>query len=109
LGEPSRFRWIETQPLPEGLEALVTTGHVPGHTSIIVRGETRTVIAADALLSREHDEQVLTMIPYNRAQYHLDRARLLALGGYILPGHDRGFLADAHATDGGTQGAACRP
>jgi glyoxylase-like metal-dependent hydrolase (beta-lactamase superfamily II) len=105
LGEPSQFRWIETQPLPDGLEGLVTSGHVPGHTSIIIHSdETPTVIAADALLSREHDEQVLTMIPYNRAQYHLDRARLLALGGYILPGHDRGFLVDAHAVNDATQG-----
>jgi len=96
LGEPSRFRWIETQPLPEGLESLVTSGHVPGHASIIVHsGETPTVIAADAVLSREHDEQVLTMIPYNRRQYHLDRARILSLGGHILPGHDAGFLAPA--------------
>jgi glyoxylase-like metal-dependent hydrolase (beta-lactamase superfamily II) len=109
LGEPSRFRWMETQPLPEGLETLVTTGHVPGHTSIIVGGETRTVIAADALLSREHNEQVLTMIPYNRAQYQLDRARLLALGGYILPGHDRGFLVDAHAGGEETPDAPCGP
>jgi hypothetical protein len=45
------------------------------------------------LLSREHEEQVLTMIPFNRAQYHLDRTRILSIGGYILPGHDRGFLA----------------
>lgn len=94
LGEPARFRWMETQPLPEGLENLVTSGHVPGHASIIIRGgEMPTVIAADALLSREHDEQVLTMIPYNRVQYHLDRTRILALGGQILPGHDAGFLA----------------
>lgn len=94
LGEPSRFRWIETQPLPAGLESLVTSGHVPGHASIIVRsGETPTVIAADALLSREQDEQILTMIPFNRRQYHLDRARILSLGGHILPGHDAGFLA----------------
>jgi glyoxylase-like metal-dependent hydrolase (beta-lactamase superfamily II) len=94
LGDPSRFRWLETQPLPEGLESLVTSGHVPGHVSIIVHGgESPTVIAADALLSREHEEQVLTMIPFNRAQYHLDRTRILSIGGYILPGHDRGFLA----------------
>lgn len=103
LGNLSRFRWLETQPLPEGLESLVTSGHVPGHVSIIVHGgESPTVIAADALLSREHDEQILTMIPFSRAQYHLDRARILSLGGYILPGHDAGFLAAprpaSHAT-----------
>jgi glyoxylase-like metal-dependent hydrolase (beta-lactamase superfamily II) len=98
LGDPSRFRWLETQPLPEGLESLVTSGHLPGHVSIVVYGgEGPTVIAADALLSREHEEQVLTMIPFNRAQYQLDRARILSIGGYILPGHDRGFPAPPHA------------
>ena len=113
LGDPSRFRWVETQPLPEGLESLVTSGHVPGHASIIVhRGDTRTVIAADALLSREHDERILTMIPHNRALYHLDRARILSLHGYILPGHGAGFFAPAKqgesaARDGSPE--ACDP
>jgi glyoxylase-like metal-dependent hydrolase (beta-lactamase superfamily II) len=103
LGNLSRFRWFETRPLPEGLESLVTSGHVPGHVSIIVHGgESPTVIAADALLSREHDEQILTMIPFSREQYHLDRTRILSIGGYILPGHDRGFLAAPHAASRAT-------
>lgn len=92
LGSPSRFRWIEKHALPDGLESLVTWGHVPGHVSILVhQKEQKTVIAGDALLSRDHDEQVLTMIPYNRQQSHLDRARILSLSGRILPGHDAGF------------------
>lgn len=92
LGGRSQYRWIETQPLPDGLDCLITSGHVPGHTSIIIcEAEEPTVIAADALLSREHDEQVLTMIPHNRAQYLEDRARILALGGHIIPGHDQAF------------------
>jgi glyoxylase-like metal-dependent hydrolase (beta-lactamase superfamily II) len=92
LGARSQYRWIETQPLPDGLECLITSGHVPGHASIVVHAAAQpVVIAGDALLSREHDDQVLTMIPHNRAQYLEDRARILALGGYIIPGHDQGF------------------
>jgi glyoxylase-like metal-dependent hydrolase (beta-lactamase superfamily II) len=100
LGARSQYRWIETQPLPDGLECLITSGHVPGHASIIVHGaEQLIVIAADALLSREYDEQILTMIPHNRAQYLEDRARILALGGYIIPGHDQGFYLPPSAPD----------
>jgi len=93
LGHRSRFRWTETDPLPEGLESLVTAGHVPGHLSILVHTPSEhTVIAGDAVLSREAGAEVLTMIPHQRQQFELDRARLLALGGRILPGHDAEFL-----------------
>jgi glyoxylase-like metal-dependent hydrolase (beta-lactamase superfamily II) len=92
LGEPSQFRWIENGGLPGGLDAVVTSGHVPGHLSLVVRTpEKSTVIAGDALLSREHEEQVATMIPHNRVQFQQDRIRLLALGEEIVPGHDRWF------------------
>ena len=92
LGRSSQYRWLETQPLPQGLSCLITSGHVPGHASIIVEAQTgKTVIAADALLSRDHDDQVLTMIPFNRVQYLADRATILSLGGFIIPGHDKGF------------------
>lgn len=94
LGNSGQYRWLETQPLPEGLTCLITSGHVPGHASILVETQAgRTVIAADALLSREQDDQVLTMIPFNRLQYHADRAKVLSLGGFIIPGHDKGFFA----------------
>lgn len=92
IGNISQFRWIEKHALPDELECLVTSGHVPGHASIIVRGETqRTIIAGDALLSRLHDEKVLTMIPHHRKQYQEDRARILAMQARILPGHDLEF------------------
>ena len=94
LGAPEQFRWIETHPLPEGIEAFVTSGHVPGHVSLLVStGENVTVIAGDALLSREReeDERVATMIPHHSEQFRLDRARLLGLGDRILPGHDHEF------------------
>jgi glyoxylase-like metal-dependent hydrolase (beta-lactamase superfamily II) len=92
LGSSSQFRWIEKHALPSDLETLLTSGHVPGHASIIVHGgEQRTVIAGDALLSRQHDEKVLTMIPHRRRQFQQDRARILAMRARILPGHDAGF------------------
>jgi glyoxylase-like metal-dependent hydrolase (beta-lactamase superfamily II) len=92
LGDPSQFRWIEKHPLPHNLESLITSGHVPGHASIIVQGDSqRAVIAGDALLSRTHDEKVLTMIPHHRKQYQADRERILAMEARILPGHDLEF------------------
>lgn len=92
LGDPSRFRWIETHPRLDNLEFLVTSGHVPGHASVIVHnGDQPTVIAGDAILTREHDESVFTMIPHNREQFQRDRARLLAMKARFLPGHDVEF------------------
>jgi glyoxylase-like metal-dependent hydrolase (beta-lactamase superfamily II) len=99
LGDASQFRWIEAQALPEGLQGVVTSGHVPGHLSLVMRTpQQSTVVAGDALLSRKHEEQVATMIPHDRAQFHLDRAGLLALGEHIVPGHDRGFSATSLLT-----------
>jgi glyoxylase-like metal-dependent hydrolase (beta-lactamase superfamily II) len=93
VGAPEQFVWIENQPLPEGLGVHVTSGHVPGHLSVLVsNGGEPTVIAGDALLSRDHDDQVLTMIPYNREQFQRDRERILAMPGRILPGHDHPFI-----------------
>lgn len=92
VGSPSRFRWFENHRLPEGLEGFVTSGHVPGHLSVMVENAPQpTLIAGDALLSREHDDKVLTMIPVNRKQFELDRGRILSRTGRILPGHDRDF------------------
>ena len=92
LGNPSQFRWIEKHALPADLEGLLTSGYVPGHVSIIVHGgERRTVIAGDALLSRRHDEEVLTMIPHSRKRFQQDRGRILAMGARIVPGHDAEF------------------
>ena len=97
LGLSSQFRWVETHPLPEELEGLVTSGHVPGHLSVVVHGADQpTLIAGDALLSREHDHEVITMIPVNRKQFQSDRERILARTGRILPGHDQEFGQRGH-------------
>ncbi len=96
LGDASRFRWLESHCLPDPLEPLVTSGHVPGNLSVIVHGAGEpTLIAGDALLSREHDEKVLTMIPHSKQQFAQDRALVLARRGRILPGHDREFQNQA--------------
>ncbi|HLI34385.1 MAG TPA: MBL fold metallo-hydrolase [Terriglobia bacterium] len=93
IGSPSQFRWIETHPLPDGIEALFTSGHVPGHASLIIHGDAEPiVVAGDAVLTRTHDDQVLTMIPYCRAQYQQDRQKILSIPGRIIPGHDQAFL-----------------
>ena len=95
LGSPERFRWIETRPLPDGIETLVTSGHVPGHVSLLVHTAAgSTIVAGDALLCRQHEERVATMIPHKSRQFLLDRARLLGMGGRILPGHDHEFVAE---------------
>jgi len=92
LGSPSQYRWFESHPLPDGLEVLVTSGHVPGHLSVIVpEEESTTVVAGDAYLTRSEDVRILTMLPRDREQARLDRERVLALGTRIFPGHDVEF------------------
>jgi len=92
LGSRAQFRWLESQPLPDGMEAVITSGHVPGHASLLIsNGHERVVVAGDALLSRAHDQRVLTMIPVNKKLYGRDRERILSLGGRIVPGHDTEF------------------
>ncbi len=92
VGSPGQHRWLESNSLPDGLEIHVTSGHVPGHVSVIVpeKDET-TVVAGDACLSRSEDVQVLTMIPRDREQSRLDREKVLSLGTRIFPGHDVEF------------------
>ena len=92
LGSPAQLRWLESNSLPDGLEIHVTSGHVPGHVSVIVAEKDQTtVVAGDACLSRLADVQVLTMIPRDREQSRMDRDQVLSLGTRIFPGHDVEF------------------
>jgi glyoxylase-like metal-dependent hydrolase (beta-lactamase superfamily II) len=94
LGDPSRFRWLEHEALPDGLEAVMTSGHVPGHVSVVVPdGSAPAIIAGDAVLSGQDDAGILTMIPHDREQFLRDRARIRTLGGRILPGHGSEFIS----------------
>ena len=108
LGDPSQFRWIEQHALPHDLEGLMTSGHVPGHVSRVVNVEkSPVVIAGDALLARELEHNVVTMIPQNREQFLRDREQLLALapaGGMIVPGHDREFVPEPDLLNDGSNG-----
>lgn len=102
IGSPPQFRWIETHALPDGIATLLTHGHVPGHISLVIRdGVETTVVAGDALLTRTHDDQVLTMIPRHRAEYLAGRQKILSIPGRIIPGHDQAFINDG-TTAGGT-------
>ncbi|HTV55769.1 MAG TPA: MBL fold metallo-hydrolase [Terriglobia bacterium] len=93
IGAPSQFRWVETHGLPDGIEFLLTSGHVPGHVSLILNGYRQpTVVAGDALLTRVDDAHVLTMIPHREATYQADRQQILSMPGKIIPGHDEAFL-----------------
>ena len=70
LGSPSQHHWLESNALPDGLEVVVTSGHVPGHISLVIPGaDYNTVVAGDACLSRAEDTEVLTMIPRDREQF----------------------------------------
>ncbi len=110
LGDRSRFRWLETTSLPAPIEVIFTQGHVPGHASLVVHdGGPRTLIAGDALLTRDADARVLTMIPHNREQSLADRARLLALAGRILPGHGEEFVAREAAAANDAQPTSLPP
>jgi glyoxylase-like metal-dependent hydrolase (beta-lactamase superfamily II) len=107
LGPPGQYTWLETQAPPDGLEVLKTPGHVPGHVSILVRdADPPLVIAGDALLTRDHDDRILTMIPHHRAQAQRDRALILSLPGLIIPGHDQSFLNQPGAGDNPADAAA---
>jgi glyoxylase-like metal-dependent hydrolase (beta-lactamase superfamily II) len=95
-GAASQFRWIEAHGLPHGIDFILTSGHVPGHASLILKGSQQTiVVAGDALLTRTGDERVLTMIPHCKAQYQADRRRILYFSGRIIPGHDQAFVNPA--------------
>jgi glyoxylase-like metal-dependent hydrolase (beta-lactamase superfamily II) len=97
LGCTSQHRWLESHSLPEGLETVVTSGHVPGHLSVIVpEKDQMTVVAGDACLSRSDDARVLTMIPRDREQARLDRQQVLGLGTRFFPGHDVEFTKNGN-------------
>ena len=90
LGDVSRRRWIETDELPHGLEALSTPGHTPFHLSIRVRAAL-VLIAGDAVLAEAPDAKVRTMVPYSRADFLATREVLINENAIIVPGHGPRF------------------
>ena len=100
LGPEDRFRWLDTSPLPSGLEIIQTPGHTPFHISIRVAATPPVIIAGDAVLAEDPDAKVRTMIPYSRAQFLATREALLARVDRIIPGHGPAFSpARLDATD----------
>src|SRR5262245_57319 len=87
LGREEQFRWIETDELPRGLEAVPSRGHTPFHISIRVTGAAPVLIAGDAILAEQLDATVRTMIPHSQAQYLATRAALMKENFTIIPGH----------------------
>jgi glyoxylase-like metal-dependent hydrolase (beta-lactamase superfamily II) len=90
LGRPERFRWLESSPLPAGLELMATPGHTPHHVSIRVPSA-GTIVAGDAVLAEDLDAKVKTMIPYSRDLYLRSRDEVLQAGLTVVPGHGRAF------------------
>lgn len=90
LGTEERFRWLENDALPAGLEILPTPGHTPYHISVRI-GSPPIIVAGDAVLNHSNEEQVATMVPYSKGQYLATRAALLRFEGEIIPGHGSPF------------------
>lgn len=92
LGREGQRRWLETAPLPDGLELLATPGHTPHHVSIRVAAGNPVIVAGDAVLTEEDDAAVRTMIPFSREQFAATRYALLNHGHRIVPGHGAAFF-----------------
>lgn len=92
LGPRDRFRWLESSPLPAGLEVLQTPGHTPYHISLRVAGSDPLIVAGDAVLAEDAEAKVKTMIPHSRARFLATRRALLERGERIVAGHGGAFL-----------------
>lgn len=90
LGRQDQRRWLESTPLPAGLELMETPGHTPYHVSIRVPSA-GTIVAGDAVLAEDLDAKVKTMIPFNREGYLRSRDLVLQAGLIVIPGHGRAF------------------
>jgi glyoxylase-like metal-dependent hydrolase (beta-lactamase superfamily II) len=93
LGRNDQFRWLEGHPLPDGIHALPTPGHVPHHISFIFDTAAGAVlVAGDAVITRGgEDGDIRTFPPTNRARYTETKKTLAAFAGTIIPGHDAPF------------------
>lgn len=82
--------------LAEGVRAISTPGHTPGHISVAVDiGDERILVTGDASMTRAEYEQGAFSHWYERDQRRqveasADRMRALE-PSLVLPGHDRAF------------------
>ncbi|HEY8446749.1 MAG TPA: MBL fold metallo-hydrolase [Thermomicrobiales bacterium] len=80
----------------QGVTAVATPGHTPGHISVLVETESdRVVVAGDVTMTRsEYEERKFShwYTPDQLAQLNASLDRLQAWGPtLVLPGHDRAF------------------
>jgi glyoxylase-like metal-dependent hydrolase (beta-lactamase superfamily II) len=96
LGRNDQFCWLEDHPLPEGMCALHTPGHVPYHYSFVLDTcEGSTLIAGDAMIIRGvEDVDSTTFPPTDRIRYNTTKIALSGFSGTIIPGHDAPFAAN---------------
>src|SRR5262249_50051085 len=62
---PSIDRWLEDGEVVEGLEAIATPGHTPGHTSYRLG---TTLIAGDAVITGELFREPVPMFCFDNAE-----------------------------------------
>jgi glyoxylase-like metal-dependent hydrolase (beta-lactamase superfamily II) len=86
---------LEAAPekLAPGVDLFPTFGHTPGHTSLLVYTALEsTVIAGDAVLTREHLEHSdLGEPPWELEKAKESFAEVLEVADVIVPGHDNVF------------------
>lgn len=95
IGAHRAVRWIEEQPpLPPGFKLLATPGHTPGHYSVQIDGESRSVlVAGDAMPSRMFFKRNLREITprYDERLFLESKTRIEQFDGILLGGHDLPF------------------
>jgi len=90
VGSEDRFRWLESDNLPAGLEVMATPGHTPHHVSIRIP-IAGIIVAGDAVLDQDLHKKVRTMVPFSRADAIQTRDELINSGLTIIPGHGAAF------------------
>ena len=95
---PGRKVLAHLAPAPEkfapGIDLYPTFGHTPGHASVLVYTATSsTVIAGDAVLTREHFERGdLGEGPWDLEKAKVSFQDIAEIADLIVPGHDNLFL-----------------
>jgi glyoxylase-like metal-dependent hydrolase (beta-lactamase superfamily II) len=74
---PSVDRWFEDGETVEGLEAIATPGHTPGHTAFRFR---KTLIAGDALITGQRFRPPVPMFCFDEDETRRSIEKLAGLG-----------------------------
>jgi len=101
---PGRKVLARLAPAPEkfapGIDLYPTFGHTPGHASVLVYTATSsTVIAGDAVLTREHFERGdLGEGPWDLEKAKVSFQDIVEIADTIVPGHDNLFTCRGAGT-----------